>query len=87
VSAPADPDPALASTIRRLRKRRGQSQEDFAFEAGLTVGALGRIERRKSNPTWTNVRKIASAFGLSLAEFGASIDGFKPDPPSRPRRR
>jgi len=67
-------DQALAATLRRLRRRRGQTQEDLAYDAGITVAALGRIERGRSNPAWTTVMKVACALDLDLAMLEAAIE-------------
>jgi transcriptional regulator with XRE-family HTH domain len=78
VSAPNQPDLALASTLRRLRIERGETQEDLAHRAGLTVAAFARIERGHANPTWTTVRRIALALEISLAELAEAVERAKP---------
>jgi transcriptional regulator with XRE-family HTH domain len=78
VSAPTQPDLALASTVRRLRVERGETQEDLAHRAGLTVAAFARIERGHANPTWTTVRRIALALEISLAALAEAIERAKP---------
>jgi transcriptional regulator with XRE-family HTH domain len=69
-----EPDADLAAVLREARESRGRSQEAVAHEAGMTVGALGRIERAQADPAWSRVSEIAAALGLSLAELGARID-------------
>jgi transcriptional regulator with XRE-family HTH domain len=69
-------DLALAGTIRSLREARHLGQEAVAHEAGLSVATYARIERGQVNPTWTTVRRVSGALGLSLAELGAAIDAF-----------
>jgi transcriptional regulator with XRE-family HTH domain len=78
VSAPTQADPALAATLRRMRLERGETQEDLAHRAGLTVAAFARIERGNANPTWTTVRRIAVALGVSLATLAESVERTKP---------
>jgi transcriptional regulator with XRE-family HTH domain len=78
VSAPTQADPALAATLRRMRIERGDTQEDLAHRAGLTVAAFARIERGNANPTWTTVRRIAVALGVSLATLAESVERTKP---------
>jgi transcriptional regulator with XRE-family HTH domain len=73
-STPSKPDPALARAIRKLREKRGLSQEDLAHESGLTTAALARIERGQANPSWTTVRGIASGLGVSLGELVKVVD-------------
>jgi transcriptional regulator with XRE-family HTH domain len=74
VSAPTQTDLALAATVRRMRIERGDTQEDLAHRAGLTVAAFARIERGHANPTWTTVRRLASALEISLAALGETVE-------------
>jgi transcriptional regulator with XRE-family HTH domain len=74
VSAPMEPDLALAAVLRDLRTDRGDTQEDLAHRAGLTVAAFARIERGHANPTWTSVRRIADALEISLAALGEAVE-------------
>jgi transcriptional regulator with XRE-family HTH domain len=74
VSAPRQPDAALAATVRRMRIERGDTQEDLAHRAGLTVAAFARIERGHANPTWTTVRRIAAALEISLSVLAEAVE-------------
>jgi transcriptional regulator with XRE-family HTH domain len=57
-----------------LREAAGQSQEGVAYRAGISVNSLRRIEYAQSNPTWTTVRAITEALGVSLEELGRRLD-------------
>jgi transcriptional regulator with XRE-family HTH domain len=74
MSAPMKADPALAATVRRLRTQRGETQEDLAHRAGITVAAFARIERGHANPTWTTVVRIAAALEVTLAALGEAVE-------------
>jgi transcriptional regulator with XRE-family HTH domain len=74
VSAPAQIDVALAVTLRSLRIERGETQEDLAHNANLTVAALARIERGQANPTWTTVTRIAAALDIDLVQLGEAVE-------------
>ncbi len=74
MSAPTQADPALAATVKRMRVERGDTQEDLAHRAGLTVAAFARIERGHANPTWTTVRRIAAALEISLMSLGEAVE-------------
>jgi len=78
VSAPTQVDQALAATVRRIRVERGDTQEDLAHKAGLTVAAFARIERGHANPTWTTVRRIAQALDVTLAGLAEAVERYKP---------
>lgn len=68
--APSDkPQPALGKAIRRLREKRGLTQEAVAHGAGITTATLGVIERGLSNPTWATLEGIASALGISMIDL------------------
>jgi transcriptional regulator with XRE-family HTH domain len=74
VATPAQADRALATTLRSMRLERGETQEDLAHSAGLTVAAYARIERGHANPTWTTVRRIAVALGVTLSTLGEAVE-------------
>jgi transcriptional regulator with XRE-family HTH domain len=67
-------NPALADTIRALREDRDLTQEDVAYAAGITPGALSRVECAKTNPTWTTVERIAQALDVSMEQLAAATD-------------
>jgi transcriptional regulator with XRE-family HTH domain len=68
------PDKTLALALRRARERRNKTQEGIAYEAGVTVTTLGRIERARINPSWTTVRDIANALDLTLVELARAVE-------------
>jgi transcriptional regulator with XRE-family HTH domain len=74
MSAPAEADRVLASTLRRLRQERGETQEELAHKARLTVAALARIERGVANPAWTTVKRIAAALEISLTALAEAVE-------------
>ena len=78
MATPTQADAALAATVRRLRTERGETQEDLAHRAGLTVAAFARIERGHANPTWTTVRRIANALEITLATLGEQVEQARP---------
>src|SRR5258708_38051538 len=41
----------VAWNLRRIRVKRGLSQERLAFDAGLALSYVGGLERREKNPT------------------------------------
>lgn len=63
-------DRALAGMLRHTRVGRGETQEDVARRAGLTIAAYARIERGTADPKWTTVRSIAEALDINLAGLG-----------------
>lgn len=59
----------FAANIKRLRKERGLSQEDLAFEAGLHRTYISGIERGIRNVGLDNIGVIAKALGVEPAEL------------------
>jgi transcriptional regulator with XRE-family HTH domain len=74
VPKPSKRDCALAIVLRRLREQRGQSQEQLGYRAGLTAGALARIELAQSAPAWATVLDIAQALELSLVDLATAVE-------------
>jgi transcriptional regulator with XRE-family HTH domain len=68
------PDAVLAQLIKQLREDREITQEQLAFEAGITASALSRIERGNNNPGWMTVRRIADALGVTLVQLARKIE-------------
>jgi transcriptional regulator with XRE-family HTH domain len=54
----------FAVNIKRLRKERGMSQEDLAFESGLHRTYISGIERGIRNVGLDNVGVLAKALGV-----------------------
>jgi transcriptional regulator with XRE-family HTH domain len=60
----------LAENIRRLRKKKGLSQEKLARLADISNNTLIKIEQEVAKePTITTVTKIASALEVSIDEL------------------
>jgi transcriptional regulator with XRE-family HTH domain len=59
----------VANNVRRLRKARGLSQEQLAFETGLHRTYISGVERAVRNPTIVIIGKIATALGIEPMEL------------------
>lgn len=55
--------------VRRLREKRGWSQEELAHRSGLHRTYISGIERGIRNPTVTIIADLALAFDVSYAEL------------------
>ena len=60
---------AFGARVRSLRQRAGMSQEEAAHHAGIHVTYLSGIERGTRNPALRNIRAIAGALGVTVAEL------------------
>jgi transcriptional regulator with XRE-family HTH domain len=51
----------VARNLRILRKQKGLSQEELAFQAGINRNYVGQIEREEKSPTIDIIEKLAVA--------------------------
>jgi transcriptional regulator with XRE-family HTH domain len=65
-SIPRVPPGASASRIRTYRQRRGMSVRKLAETAGLSPSLVSQIERGKSEPSISSLRKLAEALSVSI---------------------
>lgn len=57
----------VGSNVRRLRERRGLTQEQLAFDAEIDLTYLGGIERGRRNPSLIVLVRIANALKINPA--------------------
>jgi transcriptional regulator with XRE-family HTH domain len=57
----------VARNLRVLRKQKGLSQEELAFQAGINRNYVGQIEREEKSPTVDVVEKLCASLGISPA--------------------
>jgi transcriptional regulator with XRE-family HTH domain len=50
------------------------AQEAVAFNAGISTGAVARIELGQASPSWVTVRAIARALDVSISELAAAAE-------------
>jgi transcriptional regulator with XRE-family HTH domain len=55
--------------LQRLRREKGWSQEDMAFESGLHRTYVSGIERGVRNPTLLILDKLAKSLGVAPTEL------------------
>lgn len=55
--------------VRYYRKKRGLSQEQLAFKAGVHRTYIGMIERAEKNITLINIQKIANALEVKISDL------------------
>jgi len=59
----------IGSNIRKIRNRKGWSQEQLALEADLHRAYIGQIERGEKNIGMINLEKIAKALNVEIAKL------------------
>lgn len=59
----------FARRFVEIRKREGYTQEQLAFESGISRIQIARIETARINPTISTFFTIARAMGIGADEF------------------
>jgi transcriptional regulator with XRE-family HTH domain len=60
---------AFGAIVRRLRTKKGLTQEALAELADLNVSYIGFLERGENVPTLTIVLNLAHALGVNAADL------------------
>lgn len=61
------PDRSFGRALRRLRLRRGISQEELGFRASLHRTYISQLERGLKSPSLKIVRQLARALGITAS--------------------
>lgn len=56
----------VGAKVRKLRKERGLTQDEFADRCGLHRAHMGEIERGESNITLRTLKTLADALGVKM---------------------
>lgn len=59
----------LGQNVRRHRRRRGLSQEQLAFDAGMKRAYLSDLERGTRNPSVRALGRLAEALGVEAGDL------------------
>lgn len=70
-------DKSFAIVLKRLRRKKGLSQEKLGFEADLHRTYVSQLERGLKSPSLRTLDKLAGVLGVSLSELMAQIDQEK----------
>jgi len=60
---------AFALQLKKVRKRKNFTQEKLAYESGLALSQIARIETAKTNPTLSTIFIIARTLDVDLKEL------------------
>jgi len=78
----------VAWNLRRIRVKRGFSQERLAFDAEVDRSYLGGLERGEQNPTVDVLDRLARTLAIPLSDlFVLPPRGAAPPKPLRSGRR
>lgn len=65
----------LSLNLQRLRREKGWSQEQLAFESGLHRTYVSGLERAVRNPTILVLQRLAKPLGVPVAALLAAPPG------------
>ena len=77
----------VARNLRRMRVRRGLSQENLAVDATVDRTYVSRLERGLENPTVAVLDRLAEALSAQISEFFVIPAPDEPLPKSLPGGR
>jgi len=60
---------AFGKNLKKVRSEKKITQEQLAFDTGLELSQIGRIERGVINTSISNVFEIAMALGVEPVEL------------------
>jgi transcriptional regulator with XRE-family HTH domain len=64
----------LAKAVAGHRRATGKTQEDLAYEAGMSVRHLQNLEAAAINPGYLTLVAIAATLGMSISELLDGVD-------------
>lgn len=65
----------VGATLRKLRKEKKMSLQDFAAASGVSVGMISQVERDLANPSMRVITALRRALNISMQEmFGETAD-------------
>jgi transcriptional regulator with XRE-family HTH domain len=78
----------IAWNLRRIRVKRGVSQERLAFDAGADRSYVGGLERQEQNPTVDLLDRLAKTLEVPISELFKEprVGDARPKPLPRGRK-
>jgi transcriptional regulator with XRE-family HTH domain len=70
----AETQRAFARALRKLRKERGLTQEEFGLESGLGRSFVSELEREIKSPSLKTLDTIAVYFGIRLSALMSRLE-------------
>lgn len=60
---------AFGKNLQKIRKSKNHSQEELAYQSGISLSQIARIETGKINPTLCTIVTIAKTLGVKGSEL------------------
>lgn len=67
------PQARFAANVARMRERRGLTQEQLGWAAGIHQTAIARIEKGERKPSLDTILKLAKGLEVPPADLFAGI--------------
>lgn len=67
----------VGEAVIKLRKERSLSQEQLAFDAGISRHFMYRIENNLASPTVKTLEKLAAALNVPTSKILAEAEGIE----------
>ena len=71
----------LGESIRKIRQLKGLSQGEMQKRTGILRSYLSRVENGHTVPSFATLQRLATAMGVTLADFFSHGVGTVPPPP------
>jgi transcriptional regulator with XRE-family HTH domain len=68
------PQIPLGEAVRMMREEKRLTKTAVASRAGISTRWLDDVEAGKSNPTWSNLRRLAHGLRVELTELVAKVE-------------
>lgn len=72
-----DPQIGLSKAIKQIRRELQLSQEALGFAADIHPTWISHVESGRVNPTWGNVRRIATGLQVPLPVLAALAEDLE----------
>ena len=87
IPVPRTAEDLFGQVLREVRKTRGLSQEELAFESGYHPTYIGQLERGKKSPSLRAIMRLAKALGAPGSELLQRLEALEAsEPPSRAKK-
>jgi transcriptional regulator with XRE-family HTH domain len=71
----------IGENIRRLRNRKGWTQERLATRSGLSLNFIGNLERGNANVSADSLERIAKCLGVGVPQLVTELSSTDKEGP------
>jgi transcriptional regulator with XRE-family HTH domain len=75
-AASATAEALFGQVMRKIRKERGLSQEELAFQSGYHPTYIGQLERGKKSPSLRAIMRLSSALTIAGSELLGRVEAL-----------